>query len=82
MLLIAVSYRPLSASQVVFKNHFENLLVILASLNSPSLVMGDFNIDLMNLVSANQNRMDRNTVHFLEFPLAHGLNLYVLCHPG
>ena len=39
--------------------------------------MGNFNIDLMNLVSANQNRLDSNTLRFLECPLSHGL--YAVC---
>ena len=28
----------------------------------------------MNLVSVNQNKIDRNSVQFLEWPLSHGLN--------
>ena len=39
--------------------------------------MGDCNIDLMNLVSADQNRLDSNTLRFLECPLSHGL--YHVC---
>ena len=37
--------------------------------------MGNFNIDLMNLVSANQNILNSNTLRFLECPLSHGVCL-------
>ena len=76
-ILIAVIYRSPSASQMEFRNCFEKFLDKLASLNTSYLVMGDFNIDLMNLVSANQNRLDSNTLKFLECPLSHGL--YPIC---
>lgn len=72
--LIAVIYRTPSSSQIEFKNHFESMLDKLASLNTPYLVMGDFNIDLMKLLSADQNRIDRNILQFLEGPLSYGLN--------
>ena len=76
-ILIAVIYRSPSASQMEFRNCFEKFMDKLASLNTSYLVMGDFNIDLMNLVSANQNRLDSNTLKFLECPLSHGL--YPVC---
>lgn len=72
--LIAVIYRTPSSSQIEFKNYFESMLDKLASLNTPYLVMGDFNIDLMKLLSADQNRIDRNILQFLEGPLSYGLN--------
>ena len=51
----------------------------LPSLDTSYLVMGDFNIDLMNLVSANQNRRDSNSLKFLECPLSHGLYPVMSC---
>ena len=76
-ILITVIYCTLSASQVELRKGFENFLDKLASLNASYLAIGYFNIDLMNLVSANQNRLDTNTLKFLECPLSHGL--YPVC---
>ena len=76
-ILIAVIYHNPSASQIEFRNCFEKFLDKLASLNTSYLVMRDFNIDLVNLVSANQNRLDSNILRFLECPLSHGL--YPVC---
>ena len=51
----------------------------LPSLDTSYLVMGDFNIDLMNLVSANQNTRDSNSLKFLECPLSHELYPVMSC---
>ena len=76
-ILIAVIYRSPSASQMEFRNCFEKFMDKLARLNTSYPVTGDFIIDLLNLVSDDQNTPDSNTLKFLECPLSH--QLYSVC---